>query len=213
MIPVATLSRVSSVRQKTDRQESELTAIAAQKGWTVVAAIRETISGSAKQKDRDGLNEVMGLARSGKIKKVLVHEVSRLARRPSVVHSAVEELASLGVSLYWHSQSVETLLPSGKINPAAAIMLAVLAEMARAETETLRERINSGLEEARRKGKRLGRPKGGETPEKFLEKHRDAAAFIRKHQDLSIRSLAKITGRAPGTIARLVRVIRGKALE
>lgn len=33
-------------------------------------------------------------------------------------------------------------------------MLALLAEMARNETETLRERINSGLAEARRQGPR-----------------------------------------------------------
>ena len=46
------------------------------------------------------------------------------------------------MSLYWHAQEIETLLPSRKRNPAAAIMLAVLAEMARAETDTLRERIN-----------------------------------------------------------------------
>lgn len=69
-------------------------------------------------------------------------------------------LESYGVSLYWHAQAIETLLPSGKRNPAAGIMLAVLAEMARAETETLRERINSGLAEARRKGVTPGPAQG-----------------------------------------------------
>jgi hypothetical protein len=34
---------------------------------------------------------------------------------------------------------IETLLPSGKRNPAAGIMLALLSEMALAETETPRE--------------------------------------------------------------------------
>ncbi len=62
------------------------------------------------------------------------------------------------MSLYWHAQGIETLLPNGKRNPAAGIMLALLAEIARSEVETLRERINSGLAEARRKGVRLGRP-------------------------------------------------------
>jgi DNA invertase Pin-like site-specific DNA recombinase len=37
-------------------------------------------------------------------------------------------------------------------------MFALLSEMARAERETLSERIKSGLAEARRKGRKLGRP-------------------------------------------------------
>ena len=36
----------------------------------------------------------------------------------------------MGVSLYWHAQRIETLLPSGKRNPAASIMFSLLAEMA-----------------------------------------------------------------------------------
>ena len=50
----------------------------------------------------------------------------------------------------WHAQSIETLLSSGKGNPAAGIMLALLAEMARNESETLRERIKPGLALARK---------------------------------------------------------------
>ena len=57
-----------------------------------------------------------------------------------------------GVSLYWHAQGIETLLPSGKRNPSAAIILAVLAEMARAETDTLRERINRAWRRRAEKG-------------------------------------------------------------
>ena len=68
---------------------------------------------------------------------MLVHEVSRLARKPSVAHTTVEELEDRGVSLYWHQQGIETLLPSGERNPAAGVMFALLSEMARAERETL----------------------------------------------------------------------------
>jgi DNA invertase Pin-like site-specific DNA recombinase len=39
-------------------------------------------------------------------------------------------------------------------------MLSLLAEMARNEVEVLRERINSGLAQARREGVVLGRHKG-----------------------------------------------------
>ena len=201
-IPVAILVRVSTSKQETDRQVSELTVHAHAKGYEVVEVCREEVSGMAIGSARHGLIRVEELARSGTIRKVLVHEVSRLARRNSVAHAFVETLEELGVSLYWHQQGIETLLPSGKRNPAAAIMFALLAEMARAERETLAERIKSGLAEARRKGRKLGRPKhSGLSSEDFLEKHKDVARKL--SQGHSIRNAAKITGKGVSTVQRV----------
>src|SRR6202035_4768460 len=139
-VPVVILVRVSTIKQETQRQISELQAYAKSKHYNVVEICRETISGGAADDERCVLRHVEELARLGKVKKVLVHEVSRIARRNSVAHRFVETLEELGVSLYWHAQSIETLLANGKRNPAAGIMLALLAEIARNESETLRER-------------------------------------------------------------------------
>lgn len=205
-VPVAILVRVSTAKQETARQVSELRALADSKGWQVVAVCEEAISGRADECDRHGLHTVEELARTGKVKKVLVHEVSRLARRNSIVHRFVETLEELNVSLYWHAQAVETLLPSGKRNPAASVMLALLAEMARSETETLRERINSGLAEARRKGVKLGRPSGSSlSGDDLLTKHRDVVKALKAGQ--SVRNAAKITGKGPSTVQRVKAVI------
>jgi DNA invertase Pin-like site-specific DNA recombinase len=201
-IPVAILVRVSTNRQETDRQISDLTEYAAQKGYNVVEICRETISGRADENERQGLARAKELATSGAIKKVLVHEISRLARKSSIVHKFVETLEECGVSLYWHAQGFETLLESGKRNPSAAIMLAILAETARNEIETLVERIKSGLAEARRKGKVLGRPTGSSMqPAAFLERHRDIVRQLRAGQ--SIRNCAKITGKGISTAQRV----------
>lgn len=200
--PVAILVRVSTSRQETDRQISELRAYAVSKGYEVVEECRETISGRADATERTGLHRAEELARTGKVKKVLVHEVSRLARRNSIVHHFVEALEDCGVSLYWHAQGFETLLANGKRNPAAALMLALLAEMARSEVDVLRERINSGLAEARRKGVRLGRPEGsGLEAAELLAKHRDIVRQIRAGQ--SVRNTAKITGKGISTVQRV----------
>jgi len=142
------------------------------------------------------------LAVEGKIKMVLVHEVSRLARRNSVAHRFVETLGEHGVSLYWHSQRIQTLLPDGKRNPSAGIMLALLAEMAVSEVETLRERIKSGLTQAKRKGVRLGRPKGTMlSRDVFLQKHKDILRQLRRGQ--SVRNTAKISGKGVSTVQRV----------
>ena len=80
--------------------------------------------------------------------------------------------------------------------------LAVLAEMARAETDTLRERINSGLAEARRKGVKLGRPKGSTLEQgELLAKHKDVVKMLRDGH--SIRHAAKIAGKGISTVQRV----------
>jgi DNA invertase Pin-like site-specific DNA recombinase len=176
--------------------------VAESKGWTVVEVCEEQISGTADASERTGLARVRELVEAGTIKKILVHEVSRLARRNSVAHEFIEFLEAHGVSLYWHAQAIETLLPNGKRNPAASIMFSLLAEMARAERETLVERINSGLDEARRKGVKLGRPTGSTTATaELLERHRDIVKQLRAGQ--SVRNVAKITGKGTSTVQRI----------
>lgn len=201
--PVAILVRVSTDKQDTSRQVHELQQVAAENGWDVVEVINESgVSGDAEEKSRHGLTRAQALAIDGRIRKVMVHEVSRLARRNSTAHKFIEELERLGVSLYWHAQRIETLLSNGKRNPAASIMFSLLAEMARNERETLVDRIKSGLAKARRDGKTLGRPKGTCLKKvEFLENHRDVMKQLRAGQ--SIRNAAKITGKGVSTVQRV----------
>lgn len=160
------------------------------------------VSGAAKDADRHGLARVEELAVSGAIRKVLVHEVSRVGRRPAVVHGFVERLLEVKVSLYWHSQRIETMLEGGKRNPAAGMMLAVLAEMALAERETLRDRILSGLDNARRRGRKLGRPAGTVmTPEQLLERHSAVVRLLKVGK--SLRDVAARTGKGLTTVKRI----------
>jgi DNA invertase Pin-like site-specific DNA recombinase len=201
-IPVAILVRVSTAKQETARQISELRQYADGKGYEVLEVCEETVSGSADNDERHGLHRAEQLALEGKIKKVLVHEVSRIARRNSIAHRFVETLEECGVSLYWHAQSIETLLSNGKRNPAAGIMLALLAEMARNESETLRERIKSGLALARSRGVVLGRRKGTTlSRENFLRKHKDILRQLKVGQ--SVRNVAKIVGKGISTVQRV----------
>ena len=202
IIPVVILVRVSTNKQETNRQVSELTIYADKQGYEVVEICHEYISGKVQGDQRYGLLRATELAQAGQIKKVLVHEVSRLARRNSVSHGFVESLEECGVSLYWHQQGIETRLPNGKRNPAAAIMFALLAEMARAEVEVLSERIKSGLAEARKKGRKLGRPSGTTLDtSSFLAKHKDVCRRLREGH--SVRNTAKITGKGASTVQRV----------
>jgi DNA invertase Pin-like site-specific DNA recombinase len=208
VVPVAILVRVSTKRQETERQVHELHAVADVRGWSVVEVVEEDgVSGAAKDADRHGLARMEALAAAGAIQKVLTHEIRRVGRRPAVVHGFVERLLDLKLSLYWHSQRVETMLDGGKRNPAAGMMLAVLAEMALAERETLRERIVSALEAARRRGRRLGRPVGTVMPpEALLARHGDVVRLLRAGK--SLRDVAARTGRGTSTVKRIKAILR-----
>lgn len=206
-VPVAILVRVSTGKQESDRQVFELKEVAAHSGWEVVEVVEETVSGAAEDNDRSGIEQVLDLARARRIRKVLVHEVSRVARKNSLAHRFVEDLEELGVSLYWHAQRIETLLASGRRNPAASIMFSLLAEMARAERETLVDRIRSGIDAAKRKGVHCGRPVGSSVGrEVFLWKHRDIARQLRAGH--SVRHAAKITGKGVSTVQRVQAAMR-----
>ena len=204
--PVAILVRVSTSEQNTSRQVHELTEVATASGWTVTHVVREEgVSGASKV--RPGLDQVLQLAEAGLVKKVLVHEISRVSRNPVVLHGSVERFTEAGVSLYWHAQRTETLLPDGRRSPAAGLMIALLGEMARSERETMIERVKSGLAEARRKGRRLGRPQGsGLSTADLLEKHADVHKLLRGGH--SIRHASRISGKGTSTVMRVARALK-----
>ncbi len=74
-IPVVILVRVSSKKQETDRQISELVKYAESKNYEVIEICKEVITGVADESARHGLRRAEELARMGTIKKALVHEV------------------------------------------------------------------------------------------------------------------------------------------
>ncbi|MBN8820421.1 MAG: recombinase family protein [Spirosoma sp.] len=180
--------RVSKKEQDYHRQLEDLRAVAQTQSAHVVTEISEKISGVRTNQERGGIQELLQLCRQGTIHKVLVCEVSRLGRSTVEVLQVVEELTRLGISIYVHNFGIETL-KNGKRNPVAQFMFTLLAKFARLERETLRERILSGMEEARRQGKKIGRPDGRvEEKSVFLKKYSSVARNLRA--GLSVRKTA-----------------------
>ena len=193
--------RVSKKEQDYQRQVEDLRAVAQSQAVQVVAEISEKISGAKRNQDREGIQQLLELSRRGAIQKVLVSEVSRLGRSTVEVLQIVEELTQLGVSIYVQNFGIETL-KNGKRNPVAQFMFTLLAEFARLERETLRERILSGMDEARRQGVTIGRPVGA-TEEKavFLKKYAAVARQLRA--GLSVRKTAKLCDVAINTVRKV----------
>ena len=193
--------RVSKKEQDYQRQVEDLRAVAQSQAVQVVAEISEKISGAKRNQDREGIQQLLELSRQGAIQKVLVSEVSRLGRSTVEVLQIVEELTQLSISIYVQNFGLETL-KNGKRNPVAQFMFTLLAEFARLERETLRERILSGMDEARRQGVAIGRPMGA-TEEKavFLKKYAAVARQLRA--GLSVRKTAKLCDVAINTVRKV----------
>ena len=193
--------RVSKREQEFDRQLHDLRDVASKMGVTIVREISEKIGGSISNKERDGIQEILAMARSSQIEKVIVQEVSRLGRSTVEVLKIVEELTDYGVSIYVQNFGLETLR-NGKRNPVAQFLFTLLAEFARLERETLRERILSGLAEARRKGVRIGRPEGSH--KKVDDYLRDYPRVVRYLKEgLSLRKTAKLGDVSINTVRRV----------
>ncbi len=74
--------------------------------------------------------------------------------------------------------------------------------MAWAEKDTLRERIMSGLAEARRKGSKLGRPEETTLAKsELLAKRKDIVCLLKDGQ--SVRNAAKIACKWASTVQRV----------
>ena len=193
--------RFSKREQDYQRQLEDLRVLAKTQNLEIVAEIAEKISGAKDNQERNGVQELLKLAQKGIIQKVLVQEVSRLGRSTVEVLKVLEELTNLHVSVYVQNFGLETL-KGGKRNPIAQFMFTLLAEFARLERETLRERILSGMEEARRQGKHLGRPDGShENKDTFLKKYPSVVRNLR--QGISVRKTAKICDTSINTVRKV----------
>ncbi len=195
-------SRVSTSSQSLKRQINELRELSSSKGWEVTKAYGEVISGAAKNSQREELSQRLKDGRAGKVKRVIISDVSRLGRNVLEALKTVEELHSFGISIYILNMGLETLT-NGKKNPLTEVMLTTMLSFAQMERELIRERVKSGLEEAKRSGKTLGRPKGRKGKKSLKEKYSKELKTLKANENLSLREAAKLTGLSVNTIRKL----------
>jgi DNA invertase Pin-like site-specific DNA recombinase len=149
-IRVALYSRVSTVIQNTDGQETEMKEHAKNRGWEVTRSYRDKMTGA--KTSRPALDELMADAKKRKMDIVLVWRFDRFARSVSHLLQALEAFKTLGIEFVSISEQVDTSTPTGKM------VFTVLGAVAELERSLIAERVKMGLQSARKKGKRLGRP-------------------------------------------------------
>ena len=202
MVKTVIFARVSTSLQEYDRQVNELTVLANGNGWSVEAVFAEKISGAKSNSERAELIRMVNYIESNHIDKVLVSELSRLGRDTLQVLEVIEMLNSKGISLYIQNYNIETLTKEGKVNAMSQFLITILAEVARMERKTIRERVESGYKNFRANGGKVGRKVGSiKSKERKQEEYAKVIRSLRAGK--SIRDTAMISGASISTVQRI----------
>ena len=182
--------RVSTDQQTVENQRIALQQVAERRGWQVVAEYAdEGISGAKDRHGRPGLDKLLRDASKGRFDVLMVWSIDRLGRSAATVTAALDELRDVGATIYADKEGMDGTTAHGR---AMLQMAAVFGELERA---MIRERVNAGLDRARKAGKALGRPKVGDDVE--------AAVRERLAAGMGILKVAREVGVGTGTVQRI----------
>ena len=152
---IAIYNRVSTGKQDPLNQADQLRDFAKRQSWTITHDFTDVVSGSKSEKDRPQFQKLMEAASRREFDLVLFWALDRFSREgvlPTLHH--LQRLDSYGVA--WRSYTEQYLDSTGVFKDA---VISIMATIARQENIRRSERIVAGLQRARRKGSRLGRPR------------------------------------------------------
>ncbi len=200
-IRVCIYCRVSTSQQDYHHQLHCLRAVAKEHHYLVVKEYSETISGAKKVAEREALKELLEDVEKNQIKKILVFECSRLSRRALDFLSIIEQLNEKGVSVFFYQNGLETLLPDGKVNPIASLVLGVMSQFNSMERTLIRSRMANGYQHFREvEGGKVGR-KVGYRKTNYQEEYAKELSLLKK--GVSLRDCQSLTGTSINTLRKL----------
>jgi len=182
--------RVSTKGQDVEPQRLRLRELAEARGGEVAEEFVDVASG--RQDRRPALNRLRRAVRRGEVEVVACTKIDRLARSTRHLCELSEELEAAGVDLVAADQNVDTTTAAGRL------LYGVLSSIAQFEADLIRERTVDGLEAAKRRGKRLGRPEA-------LDRRAKARARRLADSGKSVAYIARTLGVARGTVTKVLR--------
>ena len=195
-------ARVSTTVQDYTRQLEELRDYASKMNYEVVKEFQEKVSGAKTVAERNAMNSLLEYISTTKIDKILIYECSRLSRRAVDFLQLIEIFNQSKISLYIHTNGLETLLPNGNINPIANLVLGILAQFNSMERSLIRSRMESGYNHFRQCGGVVGRKKGyRKTEEQMKEQYVEELKLLKK--GISLNNITRITGTSKNTLLKL----------
>ncbi len=174
-------ARVSTTDQSPDLQLEALRRVGCERVFT------ERASGA--RDDRPELARIVDdVLRAGDT--LVVWKLDRLARSLKMLITTADDLARRGIGLVSLTESLDTTTPGG------TLVFHVFGAIAQFERALIRERTAAGLVEARRRGRKGGRPPAFTTADVV------AARALMAEGKLPVRDVAKRMGVSVATLYR-----------
>ncbi|MDN3687395.1 recombinase family protein [Cyclobacterium jeungdonense] len=170
-------TRVSTSDQSTKRQVNDLKQV---EGFQIQKVFSENISGFSKSmEERMELQNMLKYVRKERIECIMVSEISRLGRNTRETLTLIHNLEEAGICLYIHNLGITLGADSEKDRIFNKLIITIISDIARLESENLSYRIKSGIKNRKKEGLSTGRRVGSiESREKFLGKHKDIQKYL-----------------------------------
>lgn len=199
-------ARVSSCsgRQDTERQVNELNAYASNNNIEVIKVFEDYISGATTNKDRLVLQDCLKYCteENTKVNCILMSEVSRLGRDTWEMIELVKFFHDHHMNVYFMRENLFMYNQDGTENPLFSMLFAMFSKFAENERTAIKERLQSGYQNYRIQGGKVGRKTGStKTDEQFEQEYKQVLKELRR--GTSIARTAKLCDVSTATVARL----------
>ena len=173
-------ARVSTLDQKPALQTDALQSAGCERIFTEKA--------SGAQRDRPELKAALSYLRAGDM--LVVWKLDRLARSMRQLIETVEDLQARRIELRSLTESIDTATPGGRL------VFHIFGALAEFERAVIRERTRAGLQAARARGKKGGRPK------RIGPKELAAAKALLADPEIRVEDVAAHLKVSPATLYR-----------
>ena len=186
MPKIVALTRISTGKQDLKNQKLSILEYAQREGFKIDEFFETQVS-SRKSTAERGIDELFESLKPQDT--LIVSELSRLGRSLSQVLNLVNALIDRRIYFFSIKENIKI---NGKIDLQTKVMISMFGLFAELERDFISERTKEGLQTAKIKGRRLGRPKGSIGNSKLCGKENEIKDLLSK--GVSISSLSKIMG-------------------
>lgn len=193
--------------QKLDRQKQAITEYSVNNGFGIDEFISDIITGGTKAENRPNYHNMKKQLRNGDV--LVVSDIDRLGRNADDVIVEIKDLQSKGIRVV--ALDVPFLNDWEKMNDDSLskmiidIFVTLKAHIAQQEKEKIHDRVMQGLDVARAKGKKLGRPATG-VPKEFAREYSKFQSG--EYGSITVVQFAKLQGIAVSTFYKYAGILK-----
>ena len=179
----ALYARVSTQDQEPENQLQELRRYIEARGWTAQEYTDHGVSGAKDR--RPALDRLVKDAKRRRFDVLVCWRLDRLGRNLRHLILLLDDLQAIGVDFVSLAEGIDATTPAGRLQ------LHILGAIAEFERSRVIERVQAGLQRAKRQGRTLGRPRA------IISRIQ-----LARVEGLSSREAAKVLGVPRSTLQR-----------